>query len=68
MYPGNNWPLSVYYAGSRKRSREEARMMAWSRTPKYHNNMTLLVKQIGALTSGHYYFEQTTAMFGKIIG
>ena len=28
----------------------------------------LLVKQIGALISGHYYSEQTTAMFGKIMG
>ena len=30
--------------------------------------LTLLVKQIGALTSGHYYSEQTIATFGKIIG
>ena len=29
--------------------------------------LTLLVKQIGALTSGHYYSEQNIATFGKII-
>ena len=40
----------------------------WIRLISLPKILILLVKLIGALTSGHYYSEQTTAMFGKITG